>query len=131
MSDTGPADAGAADSGPVVLETTTERTGEPSTFDPSPALRWVLAALSFGAGAILGCLAIGSNVGLMAVSAYLISKSALVTNVADVALAITAVRVLNRGLHHRVHQAPRLTEYPGQTHAVATTLDPDFDNPGP
>jgi ATP-binding cassette subfamily C protein CydC len=49
---------------------------------------------AFGAGALLGCLAIGSNVGLMAVSAYLISKSALVTNVAEVALAITAVRVL-------------------------------------
>ena len=49
---------------------------------------------AFGAGVLLGCLAIGSNVGLMAVSAYLISKSALVTNVAEVALAITAVRVL-------------------------------------
>src|SRR5262245_46105783 len=49
---------------------------------------------AFVAGAVLGCLAIGSNVGLMAVSAYLISKSALVTNVAEVALAITAVRVL-------------------------------------
>jgi thiol reductant ABC exporter CydC subunit len=49
---------------------------------------------AFAAGALLGCLAIGSNVGLMAVSAYLISKSALVTNVAEVALAITAVRVL-------------------------------------
>lgn len=45
-------------------------------------------------GALLGFVAVGSNVALMAVSAYLISKSALVTNVADVALAITAVRVL-------------------------------------
>ena len=35
-------------------------------------------------------LAIGSNVALMAISAYLISKAALVTNVAEVALAITA-----------------------------------------
>ncbi|MCU0505739.1 MAG: thiol reductant ABC exporter subunit CydC [Chloroflexi bacterium] len=45
-------------------------------------------------GALLGAAAIASNVGLMAVSAYLISKAAIVTNVAAVALAITAVRVL-------------------------------------
>jgi thiol reductant ABC exporter CydC subunit len=45
-------------------------------------------------GALLGFLAVGSNVALMAMSAYLISKAALVSNVADVALAITAVRVL-------------------------------------
>jgi thiol reductant ABC exporter CydC subunit len=45
-------------------------------------------------GALLGFAAIGSSVGLMAVSAYLISKAAIVTNVAEVALAITAVRVL-------------------------------------
>ena len=45
-------------------------------------------------GAALGFLAVGSNVALMAMSAYLISKAALVTNVAEVALAITAVRVL-------------------------------------
>jgi len=44
-------------------------------------------------GALLGFAAIGSSVGLMAVSAYLISKAAIVTNVAEVALAITAVRV--------------------------------------
>lgn len=50
--------------------------------------RW----LAIGAG--LGFLAVGSNVGLMALSAYLISKAALVTNVADIALTITAVRVL-------------------------------------
>ena len=51
--------------------------------------RWWIAV-----GAVLGFAAIGSSVGLMAMSAYLISKAALVTNVADVALAITAVRVL-------------------------------------
>jgi hypothetical protein len=45
-------------------------------------------------GAALGFLAVGSNVAPMAMSAYLISKAALVTNVAEVALAITAVRVL-------------------------------------
>ena len=50
--------------------------------------RWI----AIGAG--LGFLAVGSNVALMAMSAYLISKAALVTNVADVALTITAVRVL-------------------------------------
>ncbi len=49
---------------------------------------WILA------GGLLGFAAIGSSVGLMAVSAYLISRSAIVTNVAEVALAITAVRVL-------------------------------------
>jgi thiol reductant ABC exporter CydC subunit len=38
--------------------------------------------------------AVASNVALMAVSAWLISKSALVTNVAEVAVAITLVRVL-------------------------------------
>jgi thiol reductant ABC exporter CydC subunit len=45
-------------------------------------------------GALLGFLAVGSNVALMAMSAYLISKAALVSNVADIALAITGVRVL-------------------------------------
>jgi thiol reductant ABC exporter CydC subunit len=45
-------------------------------------------------GAFLGFLAVGANVALMATSAYLISKAALVTNVADIALTITAVRVL-------------------------------------
>ena len=49
---------------------------------------WILA------GAFLGFLAIGANVALMAVSAFLIAKAALVTNVADVAIAITLVRVL-------------------------------------
>lgn len=45
-------------------------------------------------GALLGFLAVGSNVALMAMSAYLISKAALITNVAEVALVITGVRVL-------------------------------------
>jgi thiol reductant ABC exporter CydC subunit len=53
-----------------------------------PFRRWMLG------GTLLGFLAVGSSVGLMAVSAYLISRAALVTNVAAVALAITAVRVL-------------------------------------
>ena len=51
--------------------------------------RWWIVA-----GALLGFLAIGSSIGLMAVSAWLISRAALISNVADVALAITAVRVL-------------------------------------
>ncbi len=50
--------------------------------------RWIAV------GALLGFMAVGSNVALMAMSAYLISKAALVSNVAEVALAITAVRVL-------------------------------------
>ncbi len=51
--------------------------------------RWWIAI-----GALLGFAAIGSSIGLMAMSAFLISKAALVTNVAEVSLAITAVRVL-------------------------------------
>jgi ATP-binding cassette, subfamily C, bacterial CydC len=50
--------------------------------------RWIVA------GAALGAVGIGANVALVGVSAYLISKSALVTSVAEVALAITSVRVL-------------------------------------
>ena len=50
--------------------------------------RWIAA------GTLLAFLAVASNVALMAVSAWLISKSALVTNVAEVAIAITLVRVL-------------------------------------
>ncbi len=49
---------------------------------------------SIALGVALGVLAVASNVALMAVSAWLISKSALVTNVAEVAVAITSVRVL-------------------------------------
>jgi ATP-binding cassette, subfamily C, bacterial CydC len=48
-------------------------------------------------GALLGFLAIGSNIALMAMSAYLVSKAALVSNVADIALVVTAVRVLAIG----------------------------------
>jgi ATP-binding cassette subfamily C protein CydC len=50
--------------------------------------RWIAV------GALLSVLAIVSNVALMGVSAYLISRAALVTNVAALALAITSVRVL-------------------------------------
>ena len=57
----------------------------------SPQRRWIAL------GALLGFLAIGANVALMAMSAYLVSKAALVTNVAELALAITAVRVLAIG----------------------------------
>ena len=53
--------------------------------------RWIAV------GALLGFLAVGSNVALMAASAYLISKAAIVSNVAEIALAITAVRVLAIG----------------------------------
>ena len=45
-------------------------------------------------GVLLGFLAIGSSIGLMAVSAWLISRAALIDDVAEVAVAITAVRVL-------------------------------------
>jgi len=50
--------------------------------------RWIVL------GAALSVAAILSNVALMALSAYLISRAALVTNVAELALAITGVRVL-------------------------------------
>ena len=53
--------------------------------------RWIAA------GWLLGFLAIGANVALVAASAYLVSKAALVTNVAELALTITAVRVLAIG----------------------------------
>jgi ATP-binding cassette subfamily C protein CydC len=46
------------------------------------------------AGALLGFLAVGSNIALMAMSAYLVSKAAIVSNVAELALVVTAVRVL-------------------------------------
>jgi ATP-binding cassette, subfamily C, bacterial CydC len=44
-------------------------------------------------GVLLSFLTIGSSVGLMAMSAYLISKAALVVDVSDLALAITTVRL--------------------------------------
>jgi len=53
--------------------------------------RWIAA------GSALGFLAIAANVTLVATSAYLVSKAAVVTNVAELALAITAVRVLAIG----------------------------------
>jgi thiol reductant ABC exporter CydC subunit len=48
--------------------------------------------LALGAG--LGVIAIGSNVALMGLSAYLISKAAVASSVAELALAVTGVRVL-------------------------------------
>jgi ATP-binding cassette subfamily C protein CydCD len=53
-----------------------------------PQRRWIAVAAG------LGLLTVVSNVALAAVSAYLISRAAIVTNIADVALAVTAVRVL-------------------------------------
>ncbi len=53
----------------------------------APFKKWVAFAV------LLSFLTIGSSVGLMAMSAYLISKAAIVTEVADIALAITTVRV--------------------------------------
>ena len=44
-------------------------------------------------GVLLSFLTIGSSVGLMAMSAYLISKAALVVDVSDLAIAITTVRL--------------------------------------
>jgi len=46
------------------------------------------------AGALFGIIAVGSNVALMGLSAYLISKAAIASGVAELALAITGVRVL-------------------------------------
>ena len=46
------------------------------------------------AGALFGIIAVGSNVALMGLSAYLISKAAIATGVAELALAVTGVRVL-------------------------------------
>jgi ATP-binding cassette subfamily C protein CydC len=67
-----------------------------------PTLARLLGLLSsnrrwLAAGAVLGFLAIAANVALVATSAYLVSKAATVTNVAELALAITAVRVLAIG----------------------------------
>ena len=53
----------------------------------APFKKWIALAV------LLNFVTIGSSVGLMAMSAYLISKAALVTDVADLALAITTVRV--------------------------------------
>jgi thiol reductant ABC exporter CydC subunit len=61
--------------------------------------RWEIGLLRQSAGllalaSVLGSLTIVSSVGLMAVSAYLISRAAVAESVADIALAITGVRVL-------------------------------------
>ena len=53
----------------------------------APYKWWVVLAV------LLSFLTVGSSVGLMAMSAYLISKSAIVTDVADIALIVTFVRV--------------------------------------
>jgi ATP-binding cassette, subfamily C, bacterial CydC len=53
--------------------------------------RWIAA------GALLGFLAIASNVALVAMSAFLVSRAAVVDNVAEIALVVTAVRVLAIG----------------------------------
>lgn len=45
-------------------------------------------------GGLLGVIAIGSNVALMGLSAYLISKAAIATSVSELALAVTGIRVL-------------------------------------
>jgi ATP-binding cassette subfamily C protein CydC len=45
-------------------------------------------------GVLLSFLTIGSSVGLMAMSAYLIARAALVTDLADITLVITTVRLL-------------------------------------
>jgi ATP-binding cassette subfamily C protein CydC len=53
----------------------------------APFKKWVAFAV------LLNFLTIGSSVGLMAMSAYLISKAALVTDVSELAIAITSVRL--------------------------------------
>ena len=57
------------------------------------APQWPWLAL----GALLGVIAIGSNIALMGLSAYLISKAAIASGVAELALAVTGVRVLAIG----------------------------------
>ncbi len=52
-----------------------------------PFKKWVALAV------LLNFVAVGSSVGLMAMSAYLISKSALITDVSELSLAITSVRM--------------------------------------
>ncbi|HSM34084.1 MAG TPA: thiol reductant ABC exporter subunit CydC [Anaerolineae bacterium] len=53
-----------------------------------PHWPWLAAA------ALFGVVAIGANVALMGLSAYLISKAAIASSVAELALAVTGVRVL-------------------------------------
>ncbi len=53
----------------------------------APFKKWVAFAV------LLNFLTIGSSVGLMAMSAYLISKATLVTDVSELAIAITSVRL--------------------------------------
>ncbi len=62
-------------------------------------MRRLLALVSsnwtwLAAGAVFGVVAVGSNIALMGLSAYLISKAAIATGVAELALAVTGVRVL-------------------------------------
>ena len=53
----------------------------------APYKKWVALAV------VLNFVTIGSSVGLMAMSAYLISKAALVTDVSELSLAIVSVRM--------------------------------------
>jgi ATP-binding cassette subfamily C protein CydC len=53
----------------------------------APFKKWVALAV------LLNFVTIGSSVGLMAMSAYLISKAALVTDISELAIAITSVRL--------------------------------------
>jgi ATP-binding cassette subfamily C protein CydC len=53
----------------------------------APFKKWVALAV------LLNFVAVGSSVGLMAMSAYLISKSALITDISELSLAITSVRL--------------------------------------
>ena len=53
----------------------------------APFKKWVALAV------LLNFVTVGSSVGLMAMSAYLISKSALITDVSELSLAITSVRL--------------------------------------
>jgi ATP-binding cassette subfamily C protein CydC len=45
-------------------------------------------------GGLFGVIAIGSNIALMGLSAYLISKAAIATGIAELALAVTGIRML-------------------------------------
>lgn len=64
---------------------------------PSATRRLLTLIRPFGwwiaAGILLGFATIGSSVGLMAVSAYLISKAAIATDVSQLSLAIAGVRL--------------------------------------
>ena len=79
----------------------------------APFRWWVLLAVLISFGTI------GSSVGLMAMSTYLISKAALTTSVVDLSLAITAVRffaISRAALRYTERYISHLTTFRVLTH---------------